>query len=108
MKRIGVATIQALDEKGRVQKVILSGCLISPLFPFKLLSLQTFTKKGHVITIERDYARIANKINDVVLVGVRDPVSKLFLLKEAVPVNENHCWLNLIVVETMNCCGSYI
>ena len=32
-----------------------------------------------------DTVRIANKINDVVLVGVRDPTSQLFLLQEAPP-----------------------
>ena len=52
VKRIGTATIQALDDKGRVQKLSISNCLISPLFPYKLLSLQAFTKKGHVVLID--------------------------------------------------------
>ena len=59
-----------------------AGCLISPLFPFKLLSLQAFTKRGHVVTLEQEHARISNTVNDVVLLGVRDPISKLFLLQE--------------------------
>jgi hypothetical protein len=65
----------------------LSDCLISPLFPFKLLSLQAFTRRGHKITIEQDLAHISNKINDVILVGIRDPLSKLFLLQQA-PIKE--------------------
>jgi hypothetical protein len=44
--RIGTAKIQALDAQGRVQQLSLSNCLISPQFPYKLLSLQTFTKKA--------------------------------------------------------------
>ena len=85
VKRMGTAAIHALDASGKVQKVTLANCLISPLFPYKLLSLQAFTKKGHTITIMADTVRIANKINDVVLVGVRDPTSQLFLLQEAPP-----------------------
>jgi hypothetical protein len=69
VKRKGTAFINALDEKGNVQPVTLSNCLISPLFPFRLLSLNCFTKRGHTVTFDKDGVRISNKINDVVLVG---------------------------------------
>ena len=82
VKRIGTAVVHALDVKGRPQKMTLSNCLISPLFPYKLLSLQCFTKKGHTVTMAENVVHISNKVNDIVLVGARDPTSQLFLLQE--------------------------
>jgi hypothetical protein len=83
VSRVGTANVQAVDEQGRVQQLSLGNCLISDKFPYKLLSLQAFTKKGHVVTIDKDTVRISNMKNDVVLLGQRDPTSQLFLLKEA-------------------------
>src|SRR6185437_1714296 len=83
VKRIGTAIVHALDTTGKPQKITLSNCLISQLFPYKLLSLQAFTKKGHTVTMADDMVHISNKVNDVVLVGVRDPTSQLFMLRES-------------------------
>jgi hypothetical protein len=84
VQRMGVAKISALDEKGRTQQLSISDCLISPKFPCKLLSLGTFTKKGHVVTMRDDCIRISNKLNDVVLVAPRDSTS-------AVPASRSSC-----------------
>jgi hypothetical protein len=83
VQRMGTAKVQALDEKGQPQLLSLSRCLISSQFPYKLLSLQRFTKKGHMVTMDNNQVRISNKVNDIVLLGVRDPTSHLFLLQEA-------------------------
>src|SRR5690606_3789879 len=74
--RIGTAHINARDARGRSQKLKISRCLISPLFPYKLLSLQMFTKKGHPVSMEGDTIHISNKHNDIVLEGKRDPDSQ--------------------------------
>ena len=84
VQRMGTAKIDALDEKGRLQKLSLSNCLISPQFPFKLLSLNTLTRNGHLITTDEQKMRITNKVNDIVLLAPRDPVTKLYVLQEAV------------------------
>src|SRR6185312_10686534 len=62
-------------------------CLISPQFPFKLLSLHTFTAKGHLVTTDDKMMRITNNQNDVVLLAPRDPATKLYLLQEAAEVS---------------------
>ena len=70
-----------------MQKLTLANCLISSLFPYKLHSLPTLTKRGLTVLMEQDEIRISNKVNDVVLVGRRDPTSHLFVLQEA-PTND--------------------
>ncbi len=47
------------------------------------LLLSTMTKKGLTATMTGDKMRISNPSNDVVLVGVRDAGSQLFLLQQA-------------------------
>ena len=49
--KMGTARITALDERGKEQKILGSNCLISPLFPCKLLSLSALTKKGLTATM---------------------------------------------------------
>jgi len=49
--RRGTAVIRALDSLGKEQAISVADCLISPLFPCKLLALQAFTKKGFTVTI---------------------------------------------------------
>jgi hypothetical protein len=107
VERMGTATVRALDEKGRTQIITLANCLISPQFPYKLLSVPRLTKKGHVVTMEDEKVRISNKLNDIVLVGVRDPTSQLFLLQEA-PLPLKPCSPNHMVEErpTLSCCGN--
>src|SRR5690348_8392660 len=84
--KIGTAHVNALDERGRIQKVTLSNCLISPKFPCKLLALQIFTNKGHKIQMEK-VIRITNNFDDRVLVGLRDPKTQLIFLQEAPSVD---------------------
>ena len=81
--KIGTAIITAMAENGQQQKITLANCLISPLFPCKLLSLASLTKKGLVVHMTNDTMKISNPINDVVLLGKRDDRSQLFLLQEA-------------------------
>lgn len=83
VSRIGTAQIKALDEKGHVTNLTLSNCLISPKFPYKLLSIRAFTTRGHTVTMNKDVVRITNQLNDVVLLGIKDDISELFVLKEA-------------------------
>ena len=47
----GTAVIHAADRAGALQPVHIENCLISARFPFKLLSLQSFAKKGFTITM---------------------------------------------------------
>ena len=63
-------------------KLLPFDCLISPRFPFKLLAVQAFTNKKHVVMKEEEM-QITHPGNDIVLVGKRDPASKLFFLKTA-------------------------
>ena len=49
--RTGTAVIFAEDSDGRPRKLTFSGCLLSDRFPDKLLSLQSFSSKGHTITM---------------------------------------------------------
>lgn len=81
--KIGTAVVTALDEQGRPQKVFFTNCLISPLFPCKLVSMSSLTKKGVSVHMTNDKMRMTNTTNDVVLLGVRDPSTQLFLLQEA-------------------------
>ena len=83
--KMGTAIIEALDEKGRTQKLTIKNCLISPAFPCKLLSLSAMTKKGMTATMTGDRMRISNPNNDIVLLGVRNSSSQLFLLQQASP-----------------------
>jgi hypothetical protein len=62
--QIGTAVLDALDESGRSVKLSMQNTLISPKFPYKLLALQLFTRKGHEITMDNSRMRIVNKKND--------------------------------------------
>jgi hypothetical protein len=80
---MGTAVINTLDEKGRPLQLRMTNTLISVKFPYKLLALQQFTRKGgHVITMDQDRIRITNSSNDVVLVGMRDSQTQLFFLQQ--------------------------
>jgi hypothetical protein len=103
VKRMGTASVQVLDTKGRVHKLTLSNCLISPLFPYKLLSLASCTNKGHTVVLAEDQVCISNKRNDVVLLGKRDPLSRLFVLVEA-PADS--ALLAKSYMATTICCGN--
>ena len=48
----GKARITTLDEQGNLCTLLLRECLISDKFPYKLLSLQTFTKQGFTIIMQ--------------------------------------------------------
>ena len=84
VKKMGTAVINAVNEQGFTQRVTLSNCLISPLFPHRLLSLNCFTRKGHTITFADNQVRISNAVNQVVLLADRDEDSQLLLLRQAV------------------------
>jgi hypothetical protein len=45
----GTAVISAEDKNGEETIIRIQDCLISEKFPFKLLALQSFTKKGHTV-----------------------------------------------------------
>jgi hypothetical protein len=78
---MGTALVNTQDEKGRPVQLHMSNTLISAKFPYKLLALQQFTRKGDAeITITKDRIRITSTANDTVLVGLHDPEIKLFCL----------------------------
>lgn len=79
------ALVNAIDEKGNIVRLSLSNCLISPLFPYRLLSVNAFTSKGHTVTFAQDQVRITNPVNDAVLLADRDSASQLMLLRQANP-----------------------
>ena len=81
--KIGTAVVTALDEQGRQVKLSFCNCLISPLFPCKLVSMSSLTKKGVTVHMTQDKMRLTNPVNDVVLLGLRDSASQLFVLQEA-------------------------
>lgn len=74
----GKAVIDALSSTGK-------NCLISAQFPYRLLSLQSFTSRGHRITMEENTVHITNKVNNVTLVASKDPESRLYLLRTSTP-----------------------
>ena len=80
--KMGTAIVNAVDEQGRQQKISFTNCLISPLFPCKLVSMSSMTKKGVYVHMTNNKMRMTNAINDVVLLGLRDSASQLFLLQE--------------------------
>ncbi len=81
MKKRGKALLQVVDSKGGVQQITIRNCLIAPQFPYKLLAVQAFTNKRHVVVMEEEEMRITNPMNEVVLIARRDQESKLFFLK---------------------------
>lgn len=78
----GTAVIEALDKKGASKTILINDCLISDKFPFKLLALQTFVKKGYTVLMEGGTIAISNKANDVALWAKVDPTSQLYFLQE--------------------------
>ena len=61
--KMGTAVITALAENGKQQKITLANCLISPLFPCKLLSLASLTKKGLVVHMTNEIMKISNPVS---------------------------------------------
>lgn len=73
-----------MDEAGRTVKLSFTNTLISAKFPYKLIALQKFTRKGFCVSMDDEHMRIVNpKTPDTVLVGVRDDKSQLFFLQLA-------------------------
>jgi hypothetical protein len=72
---MGTALVNTQDEKGRPVQLHMSNTLISAKFPYKLLALQQFTRKGDAeITITKDRIRITSTANDTVLVGLNQVI----------------------------------
>jgi hypothetical protein len=63
-------------------EVVIANCLISPLFPYKLLALQSFTNKGHTIIMTGDTMSISNHYNGTVLKATKNIGSGLYFLHE--------------------------
>ena len=80
VEKVGTAKVVALDAKGREIHLNLTNTLISTKFPYKLLALQLVTSKGHKVEMGMNEMRITNRLTDHVLLGVKDPRSKLFFL----------------------------
>jgi hypothetical protein len=78
----GTAVIWASDTNGGPKVIQIRDCLISEKFPFKLLALQSFVKKGHTILMKADTISISNQANDVVLTARLNPHSQLYFLQE--------------------------
>ena len=85
VNKIGTANITAIDEDGKERLIAITNCLISPLFPCKLLSLPALTKKGLTATMTENTIKLTNSQSTVTLLGVRDKASQLFLLREREP-----------------------
>jgi len=81
----GTAVILATDKSGLTQEIRVQDCLISDKFPFKLLALQTFAKKGHVIKMEKSTMTLINKNCNLELIAHLDPYSKLYFLLQPNP-----------------------
>jgi len=79
----GKAIIHVVDSRGEIQRVTIRECLISSRFPYKLLAVQAFTNKKHIVLMKENEMVISNSLNDVVLVAQRDAESKLFFLRTA-------------------------
>lgn len=76
----GTAVIFAKDKSGQTKKILIKNCLISEKFPYKLLALQTFAKKGFSILMEGDGVSIFHPTSDLAMIARRDPASKLYFL----------------------------
>lgn len=81
----GTALILAADKSGEPNVIRIRDCLISDKFPFKLLALQAFAKKGHSILMQDETITISNNSNDVVLTACLDKNSQLYFLQEKNP-----------------------
>ena len=93
VKKKGTAVVHTIDQLGNKVCLTLSNCLISPLFPYRLLSVNAFTRKGHTVTFAQDQARITNHVNNAVLIADRDPASQLLLLRRAAALSDQF-WPN--------------
>ena len=88
VNKMGTAVIETQDEKGRPVQLRMTDTLISSKFPYKLLALQQFTRKGgHEISMTQDSIRIRNNSNDTVFVGLRDSQTQLFFLQQPAAVS---------------------
>ena len=79
VERVGTAIINAVDVHGRVRVLKITNCLISTLFPYKLLAVHTFTNKGYVVVMKGTTMSIANP-TAMSLSAKKDPSSGLFVL----------------------------
>jgi hypothetical protein len=78
----GTAIITVLNDVGKEETIRIRDCLISDKFPYKLLALQSFTKKGHSVLMTGDSVAISNKRNDFVISAWKDPTSRLYFLSQ--------------------------
>ena len=78
----GKAIISAIGGNGKANTIQVRNCLISEKFPFKLLALQAFTKRGHTVFMQGNSMSIADPAKTVIMTADKDPVSKLYFLAE--------------------------
>ena len=63
---MGTACIDAVNDRGSPQRVIVKNCLISSRFPYKLLAMQSFTNKGHTVFVRGNF-KITNPDESITL-----------------------------------------
>ena len=78
--RRGTAIIKTINSLGIEQAISVADCLISPLFPCKLLALQAFTRKGFTVMINNDTLEIGKAQLKEKLLGNLDKASGLYIL----------------------------
>ena len=80
--RKGTAVINCVDPNGVTQKILVRNCLISEKFPYKLLALSKFAKRGYSALIKDETITITNPQSNLTLIAQKDPKSKLFFLRQ--------------------------
>ena len=78
----GTAVIPIVEPSGQKRVIKVKNCLISEKFPYKLLALQKFAKRGYSALIKDDTITISHCSHNFVITASRDPKSKLYFLTQ--------------------------